>query len=395
MSRWTIVVAVCAAWIAAARAEVEIPPGFEIVDVIVTDDFIHWPAMNDCGQIAYSQRINDDGWMQEIFLYENGHIVRVTDNDVLDESVRINNRGDIFWMRGVRSLNRHQVILYRDGVETLLQDGEFTATGGALNNLGEAVWARFDDARCPIRSWLYVFDGENISELVADSQFMNQGCDINDAGWMVWMHTDFCVSPWAGTIQLYRDGQILDLPSSETQVQGSRINNLGQIVWDAQSDLELWQDGETVTLLDSDDASVVDIGDTGDIYFARTDFSRGKRAAWLYRSQARRPRFYRLTDDDVSASRGSVNAWGEVAWVDYRDPAHGDLRSGIRLMRRIRTGDSDFDGEVDLRDYRALARHLTGPVRTDGLCEQRFLDTNYDGDLDLEDFARLQNGFAP
>ena len=386
----------CVLW-TSVTAEVEIPPGFEIVDVIVTEDQLNWPVLNDCGQIAYPHLLDNDPWMEEIFLYDNGQFQRITHNEVLDTWVDLNDRGEMVWGRGIDDVAEpRQVILYRDGVETMLQEDPIWLTGLSLNNRDEAVWSRMDYRRCPVPSWIYRFDGVEIEELVFDPLLINQEPRINDQGWITWMHTDFCESsPWAGTIQLYREGQIIDLPSSETQVQGSKINNRGQVVWDAQKDLELWEDGNTQQFVDTDDSSVPNIGDTGDVYFSRAAPENRSRNAWLYASLEEPPRFYRLSDDARRVSRGSVNAWGEVAWLWYRDPVHGDLAGGIVLMRRIRTGDSNFDGSIDKRDHKRFVKNITGPIRTDGLCDARFLDTDYDGDLDLADFAAFQNAFAP
>ncbi|MCC7292002.1 MAG: hypothetical protein IT449_08075 [Phycisphaerales bacterium] len=372
---------------AAGFAQVEIPPGFEIVEAVVSDYHIQWPSLNDCGEIAYAQKFSGSWWTAEIMLYDNGRIVRITDNDVLDSGVDLNNSGDMIWQRGITSLNAHQVILYRDGVETLLQDGERILAHASINNLGEAVWSRFRWEMCPLLSDLYLFDGRK-TEQIHTSELMLQQTEINDAGWITWMSTDFCVSPWAGTIQLYRDGIVVDLPSFHSQVQGPRINNRGQIVWDAQSDLELWEDDDTRIILDTVDASVPNIGDTGDVYFARSDWDRGTWNAWLYHPEKTGARLYRLSDDQYSVARGSVNGWGEVAWKNTLDN-----RDAVVFMRRVRTGDSEFDDDVDLRDYAVFNKCMTGPVRTDGLCECRFLDQDYDGDLDLADFARLQNAF--
>lgn len=371
---------------AAGFAQVEIPPGFEIVEAVVSDFHIQWPSLNDCGEIAYAQKFSGSWWTAEIMLYDNGRIVQITDNDVLDHGVEVNNAGQMIWERGVTSLNSHQVIFYRDGVETTLQDGGRILAGVSINNMGQAAWSRFRWEKCPLLSDVYLYDGTAIQEL-RSSSLLIQEVDLNDAGWITWMHTDFCESfPWAGTIQLFRGGQVVDLASSETEVQEPSINNRGQVVWDALSNLELWENDETRIILDTVDASVPSIGDTGDVYFARWDTFRGTWNAWLYRVEDTGSHLYRLSDDASSTSRGSVNGWGEVAWRNSSDGGYA-----IAYLRRVRTGDSEFDGDVDLADYASLYRCLTGPTCTRGLCECRFLDQDYDGDLDLADYAVFQS----
>ena len=63
-------------------------------------------------------------------------------------------------------------------------------------------------------------------------------------------------------------------------------------------------------------------------------------------------------------------------------------------MRRVRTGDSEVDEDVDLSDYATFAVCMTGPGRVDRLCDCRFLDIDHDGDVDLGDFALFQNAFS-
>lgn len=394
MRRWAMVVFSLTAISVGAVAQVEVPPGFEIVDVYVSDHYAHRASINNCGQIAYGLRLGSSWSQAEVFLYENGRITRITVNDDRDVFPQINDGGTMVWMRGLGDSGVHQVILFTGGEETVLVDEPKGLTGGvAMNNLGHVVWAK-DRSRCPLRSEIYLFDGFT-TRMIEKSRWKNQTPDINDVGWITWMHTDFCESnPWAGTIQLYRDGEIIDLPSSETQVQGSKINNAGQIVWDAQSNLEFWENGNTQILVNDRHVSVPTIGDSGDIYFARWDVDRGTWNAWLCRFENGSPRFYRLSDDSLSVARGSVNAWGEVCWPYRRNPLNGDYGGGVRLMRRVRTGDSDFDGDVDLDDHSHFAGRMTGPMRTDGLCEHRFLDIDFDGDLDLADFAGLQSAFG-
>ncbi|MCC7292945.1 MAG: hypothetical protein IT449_12860 [Phycisphaerales bacterium] len=363
------------------------------MDAVVTENQTNFPCLNDCGQIAYTERFGGGASTQEILLYDNGLLVRVTTNNDRDVAASMNNHGQMVWLRGQGSGDAHQVVLYENGIERMIQDDDRLVSPASISNLGTAVWSRNQSEECPLRSEVFVFDGNSIQSIY-NSELMLQGADINDAGWITWMSSDFCVGPWVGTIQLACGGPVVDLPSSYPQVQGPKLNRRGLVVWDAQSNLEVWENGATELILDTVDAAVPNIGDGGEIYFARFDRPRRRWNAWLYRPEPGGPRFYRLTQDDYDASRGSVNSWGEAAWVSWRDPNHGDWSGGIRLLRRIRTGDSEFDGDVDAADYSRLHGCLTGPITTTGLCECRFLDIDYDGDLDLADFARFQNAFG-
>lgn len=379
---------------AQAAAQVELPPGFEIVDFHVSDDYTQRPSLNNCGQIAYGKRFGSSWAQSEIFLYENGRITRITENEGRDVIPDINDHGQMVWLRGPDSEGVYQVILFEKGSETIIDDHSKGVLRASINNLGHIAWTRVRSRSCPLKQWVYLYVDQKITRISQRLTYVDQACDINDAGWITWMHSDFCESnPWSGTIQLYRDGQVIDLPSEQTQVQESRVNNAGQVVWSADTDIEFWEDGKTQVLV-RDLASVPNIGDAGDIYFAYWDIARGTWNAWMCRFENLSPRFYRLSDDAYSAARGSVNCWGEMAWVFYGDPPRSDWSGGIRFMRRIRNGDANFDGAVDLKDYSDMASAMSGPQWTEGLCESRFLDINYDGDVDLADFARLQTVFG-
>jgi hypothetical protein len=66
----------------------------------------------------------------------------------------------------------------------------------------------------------------------------------------------------------------------------------------------------------------------------------------------------------------------------------------LAYMRRIRTGESDFDGDVDLDDAASLHDCLTGPGDFDRLCDCRFLDIDHDRDVDLGDFVLFQRNYT-
>ena len=108
---------------------------------------------------------------------------------------------------------------------------------------------------------------------------------------------------------------------------------------------------------------------------------------------------YRLTEDPISEYRCNMNDWGELVW-NATNYDTGDYR--LRFLRRIRTGDSEFDGDIDHDDLARLVDCMTGPMwveRTDpgpedSLCECRFLDINHDGSVDLRDYARFQENFG-
>ena len=68
-------------------------PGYEIVQITDDPNFDDLAAINNCGQIVYSTRLNQTTDSEEIFLYDNGKTVRLTDDDVRDAFPDINDDG--------------------------------------------------------------------------------------------------------------------------------------------------------------------------------------------------------------------------------------------------------------------------------------------------------------
>jgi len=376
-----------------AVAQVEIPEGFEIVEFAFSDTSTWPPAINNCGQIAFGKRLGRTQRTVEILLYDNGRIVQVTDNRDRDIGVDINDAGAMVWGRTVKGGDaaRYQVIHYADGVETIVQDYHKPHCKGFINNLGHIAWGRSRRTnRCPLRVDIMFWDGHKIKRLSERERFFNQCPELNDLDDVAWMHSDFCVSPWVGDIRLYSQGEIIALPSEYTQAVEPTVNNVRQVAWHGQVGIELWQDGQTVFLIDWGHVPV--LNNLGDMYFSRYDPVLDQNFPWVYRVSEGDPHFYRLAADEFRHVRGGINDWAEVTWL-YKKPMTPD-QGGYRFLRRIRTGDSEFDGDIDLDDYGTFAGCVTGPGRVDGLCDCRFLDIDHDGDVDLGDFALFQNAFT-
>ena len=61
-------------------------PGFEIVQIIDDDHFDKGGHLNNCGQIVYSKRFDFVWSAEEIFLYDNGKTLQITEDDFNDAS---------------------------------------------------------------------------------------------------------------------------------------------------------------------------------------------------------------------------------------------------------------------------------------------------------------------
>ncbi|MCP4250493.1 MAG: hypothetical protein GY778_25905 [bacterium] len=240
------------------------------------------------------------------------------------------------------------------------------------------------------------YNGEEIQRLTLNTKltaedYSDVSQNINDRDEIVWSQRDYCRNPPDGEIMRFADGAFTQLTADQFQPQQADINNLGQVVWTYDHGLgseddwiELWEEGTTSVVTDW--GINPKLNDRGDISFLRWHDDINRWQAWLYRGGD----FYRLAPDPTfSDTDTDINNDGEVVMQSGLVPP-GD----ILLMRRVRNGDYDFDGHVDLDDHASLAGCLTGPAYTGRVCACRFLDFDEDADIDLQDFAHFQTAFA-
>lgn len=388
MTMFRIIAVVFFALASPTLGQVDIPEGYEIVEFSVNDRMTRQPAMNDCGEIVYVKDRFEDS---RVYLYDNGKITRLTDyNEGRGVAVGdINNSGTIVWNQAFRQQPQSsEIVVWQDGKESILDEGRLPV----VNNVSHMAWQSFRQVTCNFEQDIMYFDGVNITAITAN-RLNNQGVQINNHDWIVWYRGDFCVNPWVSDVLLFVDGTVEVLPSTDTQNHTTDVNDFGQVVWGSKDGIHLWENGVTRLLTDWSDGGSV-INNQGDVFFFRWHDELDSTDAWMYRNRDGEERFHRLTEDDLEDTVGGINDWGEAAWRWMRDPPRGDFSGGIRYLRRARTGDGDFDGDVDLDDAAMLHACMTGPIRTDRLCDCRFLDIDHDGDVDLADFTRLQAAFA-
>jgi len=362
----------------------QVPQGFEIVEIVPSPYYRGSPAVNDCGEIIYSQNAAAQG-SQEVFRYDNGAVVQLSDGTGHNVFPHINDAGLTIWTTDYDSYNG-EIVVY-DGMSTM-----FIGTGGGarLSNLRHAAWDFIIAETCAFEADILFWKGA-LKQQISDNPLSNQWCRINNQDGIVWTKGDFCSSPWTSEILLWSAGIIQKLPSVSLNPQLPTINNLGQVAWGSQNGIELWEDGVS-TLLTSWGRNP-DLNDQGDIYFLRWHQISSVCCwqSWLYRPD-NGGEFLRLIDDQFWNTDGENNNWGEVVWRWQYTPYADD--GGLRFMRRLRTGEADFDGDIDLEDAAVLHDCLTGPGDFDRLCDCRFLDLDHDRDVDLADFARFQRAYA-
>lgn len=395
-------IAIAGLLFSAACGQVNLPPGFEIVDFAVSDDLTGTtPDINECGQIVFDKKLNNIWAHFEVFLYDNGNIFRMTENNEGDVFPRINNAGTIAWSRGAADIGITKIMVYERGSERVFDEHNDTNALGSINDAGHIAWSKDRTGGCVFIGEIYYWNGSR-KQQISYTDFIDQTPEINDDDWIAWGRSNHCVYPWEGHVELYRQGEVIPLPTGSKESQVPSINNSGQVAWFSYAPfygIELWENGQTRAVIPN--ASNVALNNLGDMYFLRWYEDERTWAPWLYVISQGEPAFYRLADERPWNIDGRLNDWGEAAWHWTRDPYRGDWHGGVRFLRRVRTGDSEFDGDVELSDYAALSQCLTGPDWDElfqrgpeqTLCECRFLDFDYDGDVDLGDFARFQNAF--
>jgi len=368
-----------------------IPKGFEIVEVTPGMEALeHWyPRLNNCGQIVF------DLWLDaaslattEIFHYDNGLLTQITDNNIKETFPDINDEGAIVWLRWSESPSTAELVMLEKEWVTVIDEGGFGSP--SINNLGHVAWSVRTSGSCDPSAYrcdIYFYDGNVVKE-IWDDGYSNQSARINDRDQIAWTRYNFpCgggFEDWTSEIMLYSTGGGTVLPSSSETPQIPDVDNQVRVAWDGSPHgLEVWQDGVTTTLVEANTACP-GLNDRGDVaYQFKTTYTPWY--LWLYRKD----QFVRISNDLdienlIDNGRADINDAGEIAW--WWKPNGAFVPSGTRFMRRIRNGDVDFDGDVDLGDFIPMPGCFTGPVTTDGLCECRFFDIDHDRDIDYDDF---------
>lgn len=373
--------------------EVNVPRGYEIVRLIPPERFLFDTQINECGQIVFTRWMGNDWSTAEIFVYDNGTFTRITDNDRRDRKPRINNVGDLIWEYGEYPEPETQVQYKHlpDGpIEVLDENNQFGFNDLDINDRGHAAWTKGRYWDCPPQAEVFFWDGREVSQIQPNHLYFDDSISMNEYDELCWIHKDSCAGPWQSEVHLYANGEISTIPSEKLQNDGISRNDKGDVAWRADQDIVMY-DADGVLRLKIDGSSPV-LNNRGDIVWSRWYEPQHTWHAWLYVDKPNGWRPYQLTDDGKWSTYIDLNDLGEAAWVRA---THGYLDFELLLLRRVRTGDMNLDGDVDLRDHRAFVKCMTGPVHTDGLCMCRFGDVDYDGDVDLADFAKLQLNFAP
>jgi hypothetical protein len=361
-----------------ARADVQIPPGFQVIAVTNDDYWDSAPRMNNCGQIVFSKVI--EGGSEEIFLWDRGTLIQITDNDVRDAFPDINDEGTIVWSQSKvpnGDENDLEIAVYEHAVTTIITDDDLGDWGPRVNNLGHIAWNRDTGGSCNENDIMF-HDGVETWTLASDG-YSNQVPAINDSDDVAWTRYNFCANPWEGTIVALIEGEIIELGDPIEQNQGVDINNLRQVTWGNMTrQIFVWEDGVVSVAVDY--GRFPKLNNNGDIAFARWN-----EEATVWEQWAKIENEIVLVADGAEwNANGVINDYAEITW-HTGDPNGGDI-----LLLELAPGHTDGDGVVNLNDYQMFPGCLTGPLAVPASCVGWRGDWDADGDTDLLDFVSYQ-----
>ncbi|MCG3127168.1 MAG: hypothetical protein CHACPFDD_02026 [Phycisphaerae bacterium] len=372
-------------------AAAQVPPGYKVVHVTDSPEWDSSARMNNRGQIVFLRRYDiDDRNTQEIMLYDHGQLVRLTDDYVWEFTPDINDDGVIVWSRRIGPNATAEIVRYENGKLTQITHDDIDDIGPRINNKGHIAWKAWNGKGCAnAGSEIRFFDGTTIQGITANG-FSNQAVRLNDFDDLVWVRYDFCVDPWESDVLVYFQAQTSELTDSQFEPSAVSINNLSQVGWlhrvppDYHHEVQIWQDGVTTTLTDWGSAPY--LNNTGQIALDRWHDDIEVWQVWL----ASNGEFRRLTDEPVWNFVGDINDRGEIVWQRGQFP-EGD----IYYMKRLPLGDLNCDDRVDFDDVDPLVLLLTDSSAYAAQfpnCDPSLADTNDDGSVtsfDIDSFLEL------
>ncbi len=365
-------------------ASAQIPEGWEIVEIAPpgTEYSYGRPDINDRGQIVF-HRTSTANYRSglEIWLFDHGQLLQVTDDNTYDSFPEINYPGDIVWQRDVDpdpKVERIAIVRLNDGQIDTLIDEPFYPSLEDIDDSGGVLWSRYTQATdSPVE--LLRFDGKK-NTVIASNGRWNQIAITNQRGDIAFTSFNHYVFPWVSEIVGYFDGVLAPLSNGQRQVVLGGLNDFGQIVWSSPFDgVEIWFNGITTKLL-QENAAVGGINRRGQITIARKDPVSGNSTLWLYADG----RMTRLTEPALSAGIGRINSRGEIAFLTGRFP-----QGGVSLLTKPAfLSDTDSDGDIDLADFANLQNCFGRNKLPFGeICHE--CDGAKDGQLDQEDYVRM------
>jgi hypothetical protein len=166
-----------------SNAIVKFYDGQEIDQISDADWSNQGPEINDRDWIVWT-RYNycDDPWSSSILLCTDGVTTTLTTDEIESQVPTINNVGQVCWSCTNPVTHDKEILLWQDGLTTILTDW---GMNGRLNNHGDVYFIRWYEAQQTYQAWLYLRG--RFYQLTDDpAWFWNVDGDISDTGEVAW-----------------------------------------------------------------------------------------------------------------------------------------------------------------------------------------------------------------
>lgn len=382
-----------------ARADVNIPPGYYLVNL--SNDpgsYNSWAGINNHGTIVWSHGSDPfDASTYEIMLYDKttGKVIQISHNNVYDRFPAVNDAGTVVWSSAVGPGGVFEIAIWRDGKVNYLtnENAQPIASDNVtprINDLGHVVWSRSVPPQCnPIESEIWHFDGSATQALTSIGAY-NHSPINNNLDQIGWDHFDSCNQENPDGVMLYSDGRLLNIANvlpgcvthgiSDTGVMSLSVPTVNEFGFALYS----WENGKLTPITDWGVAAYISRNGRW-MSFIRwyEDDQTWQQFLW------HNGHIKQVTSDPFWSFDGRVNNFGELAWT-YGVYPHYQIRA---LLRRP-AGDLNCDGAVTLSDITGFVLALTSQEAYSLAmpdCDRELADVNMDGAVTVADIANFVN----
>lgn len=375
-----------------ACGDVNVPPGYYLVEINEPGTYNSQVRINNLGQFVWARGYDPfDGNTYEIMMYDQGEVIRVTDDGVRDRVPDINDQGTIVWSRTRTPGGALDIAMDRgNGIEFLTDEAAqadpHNNEGPSINSAGHVVWARFEGGECsPTDGDLWFFDGASALR-ITHFGLSNQAPKINSSSEIAWTRYNDCDSPWTSQVWFRDRSGATAISVGYREAQGADIADDGSVVWgfhvstEFEYSIALWRDG-----------SVDIVSEWGYSPTCSDDGSYISWDRWFDSSQTWQPVIchhgheYQLTEDEYWNVDAVVNNRGEAAWYYGPYPYYQ-----VRAIVRYSDGDMNCDHEIGVGDIAGFVLAIVDSgeyAQQYQQCDYGLGDLNHDGAVSVGDIG--------
>ncbi len=269
----TYALIVIVAFPAVVAAQQVPPPGFEVVDITRDPDVLNRPSdLNNCGQAVFYARSTPSWASAEVFLYDNGLVTRITENQDRDVIAGITQDGMIYWLRGIGNDGVSQLMTLAGGEEIELARDRRGISSAAMNAGGHYAWVFDTDGGCNgTDTAVAFFDGKGTTVFSEEGSSL-QSIELNERDELVWNEYLFCEDPQRVDVVLYQDGVFTRVNGQGHLAFWPVINDRTQVAYTSQneevSETRVWEEGVSRRIVEPSQTAP-QINNLGDVTFAR------------------------------------------------------------------------------------------------------------------------------